>query len=274
MRTPMREEMIPPAKALAIDLDGTLLSSRKGIAPETLLAIRALAAEGWLIIIATARPVRSVELLASTGIGDYYWATCNGAWILKSGSVLARTEIPFDETVKWMKRLTERGLRVQIEANDTLYGDVEVLPEFVGGCRPLREYRIHDACKILVTVTSKSEIREITEHLGSHLSMVVTDGGRLVQVARKDCGKLNAVRTILSMEGLGLQNLIAFGDDNNDIDLLEAAGFGVAMANATPGVLEAADHVTASNDEDGVGDVLRTILNGDPKGWPQEDNRG
>ena len=260
------ELMRMSVKAVAIDLDGTLLSSRPDIAPETLSAIQSLSTGGCLIIVATARPVRAVASLAPAWFRDYYWATCNGAWIFRNGSVLARTEIPIDETLGCMGRLAERGLRFQIEANDTLYSDVELPPGFVSGYSPLQEYREFDACKILVTVTSDDEVRQVRQDLSDRLSMVVTDGGRLVQVARRDCSKLNAVEAILSMEGLGLQDLIAFGDDNNDIGLLKAAGFGIGMANGTPGVLEVADYVAKSNDEDGVGEVLRAMLNGDPIG--------
>ena len=251
-------------KAFAIDLDGTLLSSRLDMVPETLAAIQDLSARGCLIIIATARPVRAVERLAPAWFRDLYWATCNGAWICRNGSVLSRTEIPLNETLEVMGRLSERGLQVQIEANDTLYSDIDLSQGFVGGRRPLRDYREVDACKILVTVTSESDIAQIRQTVGDGMSMVVTDGARLAQVARRDCGKLNAVRTILAIEGLGLQDLVAFGDDNNDIELLEAAGLGIAMANGTPEVLEAADYVTKSNDEDGVGEILRAVLAGDP----------
>ncbi len=254
------------AKAFAFDLDGTLLSSQQEISLETASSIQSLSEKGCLIIIATARPVRAVKLLTPAWFNNYYWATCNGAWICRDGSVLARTEIPLKETLDLMERLVKHGLQVRIEANDTLYTDAELASGFIGGRRPLQEYRELDACKILVSVTSDAEIRKTKEILGANLSMVVTDGAQLVQVAWKECNKLNAVKTILSMEGLGLQDLVAFGDDNNDIDLLRAAGVGIAMANATPGVLEVADYVTTSNDQDGVGEVLRTMLKGEPIG--------
>ena len=160
----------------------------------------------------------------------------------------------------------EYGLKVRIEANDTFYIDSLAEPSSDGTVMPLREYQGHDACKILARVDSDEQIALIRTNLDDHLSMVVTDGDTLVQVARKDCGKLNAVQAVLSMEGLGLQDLLAFGDDNNDTDLLRAAGVGIAMANGTPGALSAADYVTKSNDENGVGQVLRSILKGEPVG--------
>ena len=253
-------------KAIALDLDGTLLSSQQEIHPETLSSIQELSDRGCVVIVATARPVRKVNSLVPSWFRDYYWATCNGAWICRHGAVLARTEIPVAETLKLAMRLVKYGLQVRIEANDTFYTDGQLGSGSVGTSRPLREYQEFDACKILVFVNSEAQIGLVRESLSDQLSMVVTDGNQLVQVARKDCGKLNAVQAVLSMEGLGLQDLIAFGDDNNDIDLLRAAGFGIAMANGTPGVLKVADYVTKSNDQDGVGEVLRAVANGDPIG--------
>ena len=251
------------ARALAIDLDGTLLSSCGEAFPETLATIRELSSRGWLVIICTARPVRAVKLLLPDGFGEDYWATCNGAWIVRQGVVISRMEMPFREPARLVENLLTRGLWVQVEANDILYSDRQPVPGFVGEYRPLREYGGSDACKVLVSVYTSSQVCEVSELLSDHLSMMVTDGGTLVQVAHRDCSKLNAVRTICSMEGLGLEDVVAFGDDHNDVELIRAAGLGVAMANAAPAVLEVADLVTGSNDEDGVGEVLRELARGD-----------
>jgi len=254
------------ARVLAIDLDGTLLSSRGEAFPDALARIRELSSRGWLVIICTARPVRAVKLLLPDGFGEDYWATCNGAWIVEQGVVVARTEMPFRETARLVENLLARGLWVQVEANDTLYSDRQPVPGFVGEYRPLWEYGGSDACKVLVNVSTSSQIREVSELLPDHLSMVVTDGATLVQVAHRDCTKLNAVGRICSMEGLGLEDVVAFGDDHNDTELIRAAGLGVAMANAAPAVLEVADRVAGSNDENGVGEVLRGLARGD---WPE-----
>lgn len=251
------------ARALAIDLDGTLLSDRGEAFPGTLAAIRELSGRGWLVIISTARPVRAVKLFLPDWFGGFYWATCNGAWIVRWDAVISRAEMPFEETARLVEGLLARGLWAQVEADDTLYSDRAPVPGFVGEYRPLREYRECDACKVLVNISSPSQVGEVKELLPDHLSMVVTDGGTLVQVARRDCTKLHAVGTICSMEGLGLEDVVAFGDDHNDVDLIRAAGLGVAMANAVPAVLEAADQVTGSNDEDGVGEVLRGLVRGE-----------
>jgi hydroxymethylpyrimidine pyrophosphatase-like HAD family hydrolase len=90
---------------------------------------------------------------------------------------------------------------------------------------------------------------------------VVTDGGRLVQIAHRECNKLNGVKVVLDREGIELDRVIAFGDDRNDIPLVMGAGCGVAMGNAIEELQKVADCITASNDEDGVGQFLKGLLN-------------
>ena len=71
--------------------------------------------------------------------------------------------------------------------------------------------------------------------------------------------KGNSLRRFAEHLGFTLENCIAFGDGLNDLSMIEAAGTGVAMANAHPQVLAAADLVTATNDEDGVARTLREL---------------
>jgi hydroxymethylpyrimidine pyrophosphatase-like HAD family hydrolase len=91
---------------------------------------------------------------------------------------------------------------------------------------------------------------------------VLTDQGKLLQLAAMECSKLAAVRYIADREGVAFADVVAFGDDNNDIPLLQAAGLGVAMLNATAELKAVANMVGMSNEEEGVGKVLEWLLEG------------
>ena len=65
-------------------------------------------------------------------------------------------------------------------------------------------------------------------------------------------GKTAAIRALSDLSGIGIEDIVAFGDDSNDVEMLKLCGIGVAVANAVPEALESADEVTLSNDEDGV----------------------
>jgi Cof subfamily protein (haloacid dehalogenase superfamily) len=247
-------------KAIAIDLDGTLLSSNKSIAPFGLDMIREAKGRGWVIAITTARPVRAIRRAVPGEFGSYYWAACNGAWILRDEQIIRRTEIPHATVSILVKSLQSHGLHFQVEAEDMLFSNCELPASFVSGYSGLDRLGSVDACKVIVNTRSTEEIGKAQELTPSNCACVVTDQGSLVQISHSECSKLAAMKHILEREGISLEHTIAFGDDNNDAELLIAAGCGVAMENGTDEIKRIADHITATNDEDGVGLFLEQML--------------
>ena len=72
--------------------------------------------------------------------------------------------------------------------------------------------------------------------------------------------KAAALRSLAASLGLSMDEVVAVGDGLNDRDMIEAAGFGVAMANGHPETKKAADYVTLSNDEDGLADLIEKVI--------------
>ena len=91
------------------------------------------------------------------------------------------------------------------------------------------------------------------------LSFSVNEGDYLCIVGENGSGKTTLMKTILGLQK-PLAGSIAFGDGLNDLTMIETAGTGVAMANACPEVLAAADFVTLSNDEDGVAKTIEQMI--------------
>lgn len=90
--------------------------------------------------------------------------------------------------------------------------------------------------------------------------IIVTDGGTLGQISHKDCSKTNAVKSIAQILGIELEDIIAFGDDYNDIEMLVECGTGVAMGNAPDDIKKLANIIAATNDDDGVAIEIERIL--------------
>ncbi|MFN2131459.1 MAG: HAD family hydrolase [Anaerolineae bacterium] len=250
-------------RAIAIDLDGTLLDSRRSIGRRSLEMIGEAARRGWPVILCTARPVRAIQAVVPDWFGAFYWAACNGAWVLKDGQILRRVEISHEGALYWIQILQAHGLYFLIEAEDQLFSDQQVPEDFWGACYPLDALGKGGVCKVLVSVHTQEEVDVVRRLMTTQYAYVVTDGGRLVQIAHYACNKLSAVAYILSREGMRLEHTIAFGDDNNDIPLVREAGCGVAMGNATDELKAVADWITGTNDQDGIGSFLESVLSDD-----------
>jgi hydroxymethylpyrimidine pyrophosphatase-like HAD family hydrolase len=212
------------------------------------------------VIISTARPERAIREFVPPGFSDYYWAACNGAWILRAGQMLRRMEITNQATLSLVEHLQRAGLRVLIEADNCIFTDGHMPPNFVGEAYPVAALAGRDACKVVVHLRAPEEAGTVRAALPEGCQCVFTDGARLAQISVRGCEKLEAVRWILAQAGRGLAETAAFGDDANDISLLSAAGCGVAMGNASAEVKAAAAWQTAANDADGVGLFLENLL--------------
>ena len=84
---------------------------------------------------------------------------------------------------------------------------------------------------------------------------------QLLEISYKDAGKKSGVKFLTEYLGLSRENVAAFGDADNDTDMIEYAGTGIAMENAAPHLKEIADHITLHHDKDGVAYAFRNILN-------------
>jgi len=248
-------------RAVAVDLDGTLLDSNRSVGQLSLEMIGEVVQRGWVVIISTARPVRGIRQVVPQWFGDFYWVACNGAWVLKNERIISRVEMPPDQVQCWIEALRENHLHFMVEAEDTLFSDQPPPEDLrVGECLALEQLGESGACKVLVQARCSEETAVVQGLMPAECASVVTDGGRLIQIAHRECSKLTGVKHILDREGIELDRAIAFGDDSNDIPLVMGAGCGVAMGNAIEELKEVADRITATNDEDGVGRFLKGLL--------------
>lgn len=109
-------------------------------------------------------------------------------------------------------------------------------------------------CPELVSAEMFDLIAPVVESESAHVTYSMDEG--LLELSRPGVNKATGASILAARYGVEPGEVITFGDMPNDCEMLAWSGMGVAMANAAPVALEAADHVTASNDEDGVAQVL------------------
>ena len=113
-----------------------------------------------------------------------------------------------------------------------------------------------------IVVKDEAQKQKVIEVLKAEVEdiYITSSISQLVEISYKDAGKRSGVKFITEYLGLNPKQVAAFGDADNDIDMLEYAGCGIAMENASNGLLAVADVVTLHHDRDGVAYALKNIL--------------
>ena len=247
-------------KAIITDLDRTLLRTDKSISEYTLTVLQECKARGIFLLAASARPMRTIEEYKNM-VGFDAVTAMNGAAVYLPGKEF-KCGIPKDSGEEILGQFckdekvflsieTDRGIysnREIPEWSPILYDGFPALPE---GCT---------LYKILASSENPSFYEGIEQKLTADTYYSIAHSGvinRLVQVMSKNATKWNGIKEMLSFFGIDPREAVYFGDDNDDIQPIKNCGIGVAMANSIPAVLEAADQVTLSNDEDGVAVYIR-----------------
>jgi len=266
-----------PPRAIAIDLDGTLLNSKSQLSPHNRTAIERCLSKGLPILIATARTERSVRRLIGDELTDRCSLVMMNGTIAKGRTPLSgniRETIPAEaarDIVELILRM-EPAVRLTIELEgfefgcneqmdrDTLWQTNSATPEMV---LPLQEAIARKPAKISVSGSSRNlslVAKEITARFSSHVSVVPSDGMKFLNIPSAKASKPIALQYLLNSQHILLDNVLAFGDDIPDVEMLRECGTSVAMANAFPEVKSICAYQTATNDEDGVALVLEEML--------------
>ena len=262
---------------IAMDLDGTLSNDQKIITQKTKDALMAAQRAGIRLALASARPspglFRERDVLS---MGDYQGIlmSYNGGRIVEAatGKVLFETCMEIAETKQVLRQLEtlpvtpilddgvqfyvkdRNGFKVDYECanNNMTCTEVENLADFLDFA----------SRNILMAVIPAriGETRKPLAALRPRSLTVVQTAAFYLEVIPRTINKGQGIRNICRVLGIRPEEVIAFGDAENDIPMLRTAGMGVAMGNAAEAVKQAADMVTLSNNEDGIAAALEKLL--------------
>jgi Cof subfamily protein (haloacid dehalogenase superfamily) len=267
--------MHAPTALVAIDLDGTLLRTDRTLSERSRAALAAVETAGIEVLLATARSPRSVRTIAAdAGLGGT--ALCaNGAIVydLDRDRILMHSPLAAALAHRLVRGLRERvdgivfgweaGLRFGSEPAYEALRDPNWWPRPDDSFPPsdLLEWQ-EPITKLLARAPGADleQILGIARELAGAEASATLAGQAFVELAAAGVTKAATLATLAAERGLEATRIVAFGDHLTDVEMLVWAGRGVAVANAHAAVLEAADEVTATNDEDGVALVLEQLL--------------
>jgi Cof subfamily protein (haloacid dehalogenase superfamily) len=265
-------------RLVASDLDGTLLRPDETVSERTREAIVAVRRAGITLVLVTGRPPRALAPIAARiGVGGI--AICaNGAvvWDLDAGTMVDLTPLAADLAAGLVRELREAipGVLFAVELEHG-FGREAGWTDGTGPPRPrlvereTPEVLEDDALELVTGPVVKLLVRHPTlpfpevarrarQAVGEH-AVVTWAGTRLLEISAAGVTKAWALERLCARLGVRRQQVLALGDMENDLPMLAWAGHSVAVANAQPDVLDAADEVTASNLDDGVALVLERL---------------
>ena len=258
-------------KLLCSDLDGTLLSTKSDVSKRTIAEINRIKDHLRIILVSARMPTAMYYIQKDLGIQHQPLICYNGALVLENGKAIISTTIPADitnEVYALCRPLeTDLGLyhntawhvpklsdRVDKEIRYT-----KTVPTIKDTAQTLLEWEKTNtgAHKIMLmgNVRHTDRLQATLNALFSEELYIYRSNDTLIELAPKEVSKLKGISALLK-PGEALRDVMAFGDNYNDLEMLAQCGLGVAVANAREAVKQLADHVALTNVEDGVAKFL------------------
>lgn len=271
---------------VALDLDGTLFDSQSRISNVNKTVIRKASQAGITFVISTGRPYTGLPLDTMTELGIRYAITTNGAAIYKipEKECLLENCMPYDQTADLVDELLTLPVHIDLFLHGNAYTPLEcqeaiktmnslpdsfkeyilstrsLTPNITGLLRREQENVQKVTMNFPIDDTGTILYRdEATSILAKYPDVYYLSGGfGNLEFTRKGVSKALGLTFLCDYLDIPLEQTLACGDSENDIDILQTAGLGIAMDNAPEHVKSAAAEITLSNDEHGVAAMIET----------------
>ncbi len=254
-------------KAIAIDLDGTLLDSKSLVSVKNRQALQACSDEGIKIIISSAKTARYIRVLMDDLLLKDPQICSGGALIIdEQPKPLYELKISPSYVKQIIKYARESGEGTTVAcSNGNLYYEswhknlkhiLDSGIELIKTDDLSKEEIVNNTLMFSITIEQDNRLDNfLREQYDNQLQ--ITRGGRFfLTILDMQASKVNALKIILSMFDIARENVLAIGDSQNDLDSLHYAGKGIAMGNATEELKKMADHIVEDNENDGVAHAI------------------
>lgn len=240
-------------KLIAIDMDGTLLNNKNEISLYTKEIIRLAQRKGLHIVLSTGRPLAlCYEYHKKLGLSTDL-VTANGAQIWSPDKKLL-AEYTFESEIAeelWHYGDTNKHYMWMVAQNEM----------FRENSRPIN-FDTYEWVKLGYGKLTSKEKAIVLEKVRNYPELEITSSSIYnVEVNPRNVNKARGLQIVSDRLGISFDNMVAIGDSLNDKSMLEAAKIGVAMSNSIPEIIEIADVITDTNENDGVAKVIKNIIN-------------
>ena len=262
-------------KLLVLDLDGTLLSDQHIISEKNIKAIEAAQKKGVKVVIATGRLNAAVEkYLAQIGV-DNYLITYNGALIknIKTDTIINHFPVSLNLTADILEFVERNNLYVNLYLDGEVYanktGAEREYYEEIMGIEPtlikgdLLSFVDKPPTKILIIEKDINKANKCMDKLKNSFSdqLSITNSlAECIDIMNKGVSKGSALKELAKRLEISSQQIMAIGDQPNDLEMINYAGRGIAVANAEESLKAAADYVTDSNNQSGVAAAIEKFI--------------
>ena len=279
-------------KLIAIDIDGTLLNSKSELTDKTIETLKMASDKGVYIVLTSGRMTSVIKDFCKKIGADKYLIAENGASIfdLQKDELVYKRYIPKKTVMDIINICEENNIYYMVYTNKELivknlkhmalffhkqnYNPNARLETHIAG-REYIENLEDDFTKIMICDEDRSIYNSIVNKLSKienidvttipHISTkVLTIGSEekiisysYADIAAKNTNKWTAIENLITRLGIDKSEVIAIGDNINDIQMIENAGLGVAMENGSPVLKDLADEIAPSNDNDGVACIIK-----------------
>jgi Cof subfamily protein (haloacid dehalogenase superfamily) len=270
---------MPDIRLITLDLDGTLLNSKKELSPENAAALQWAADQGIEIVPTTGRFYGGMPEVIRNLPYLHYAITINGAQVydVRNDVGIAKAEIPLARAVELMAWLDQfpviydcfmdnwgwmsRSLQEKADEFAPNEHYAKMLKELRTPVDELKAFlteRGHDIQKSQFFAKDMDLRARLMEEIPQRFPGLIVSSAVVnnVEINDKNALKGNAIRQLAQHLGLDMSQVLAFGDGSNDITMLQEAGIGVCMENGLDSVKAVADYITDSCDEDGVAKAI------------------
>lgn len=261
---------------VAIDIDGTLLNENNELTQRTIDAINKATAQGVKVVLTTGRPLPGVKpYLKALGLkgDDQYVIPFNGALAQTvSGKVMTKETLSYQDYRDIEALSRELDVKFHVEDEDLIYTTEALIPKYTIAESflvsvqikhvPVEEMPHKDYSKGMM-IDEPNVIDRVEKAVPAEFHdrfYIVRSMPVFLEFMNKNASKGNALAALTAELGIHQDEVMAIGDQGNDMSMIEWAGLGVAMGNAIDEIKAAAQAITAPNSEDGVAQAIEKYV--------------